>query len=63
MVLGEVEESVTTREIDEETEEEIVKVSVPLMVEFSFPALITLSLSRFIRHQREILRCCLFVEI
>jgi len=27
MVLGEVEESVTTREIDEETEEEIVKVS------------------------------------
>ena len=26
MVLGEVEESVTTREIDEETEEEIVKV-------------------------------------
>uniref|UniRef100_A0A7S3M171 Sm domain-containing protein n=1 Tax=Spumella elongata TaxID=89044 RepID=A0A7S3M171_9STRA len=27
MVLGEVEESVTTREIDEETEEEIVKTS------------------------------------
>lgn len=27
MVLGEVEESVTTREVDEETEEEIVKVS------------------------------------
>ena len=27
MVLGEVEESVTSREIDEETEEEIVKVS------------------------------------
>ncbi len=27
MVLGDVEESVTTREIDEETEEEIVKVS------------------------------------
>ena len=26
MVLGEVEESVTTREVDEETEEEIVKV-------------------------------------
>ena len=27
MVLGEVEESVTTREIDEETDEEIVRVS------------------------------------
>eukprot|EP00429_Kryptoperidinium_foliaceum_P087255 CAMPEP_0176183718 /NCGR_PEP_ID=MMETSP0121_2-20121125/437_1 /TAXON_ID=160619 /ORGANISM="Kryptoperidinium foliaceum, Strain CCMP 1326" /LENGTH=83 /DNA_ID=CAMNT_0017522057 /DNA_START=48 /DNA_END=296 /DNA_ORIENTATION=+ len=27
MVLGDVEESVTTREIDEETEEEIVKTS------------------------------------
>ncbi len=28
MVLGEVEESVTSREIDEETEEEIVKVRI-----------------------------------
>jgi U6 snRNA-associated Sm-like protein LSm3 len=28
MVLGDVEESVTTREIDEETEEEIVKVKL-----------------------------------
>ena len=27
MVLGEVEESVITREIDEETEEEMIKVS------------------------------------
>ena len=27
MVLGDVEEAVTTREIDEETEEEIVKVA------------------------------------
>lgn len=30
MVLGDVEETVTTVEIDEETEEEIIKVSVPL---------------------------------
>ena len=28
MVLGEVEESVTVREIDEETEEEIIKVYI-----------------------------------
>jgi hypothetical protein len=41
MVLGDVEESVTTREIDEETEEEIVKVpfvlffSIFLIVQFS----------------------------
>lgn len=27
MVLGEVEESITSREIDEETEEEIIKVT------------------------------------
>jgi hypothetical protein len=27
MVLGDVEETVTTREIDEETEEEMIKVS------------------------------------
>jgi hypothetical protein len=32
MVLGEVEESVTTREIDEETEEEIVKVKEKIVV-------------------------------
>lgn len=30
MVLGEVEETVTTTEIDEETEEEMVKVSAGL---------------------------------
>jgi hypothetical protein len=32
MVLGEVEESVTTREIDEETEEEIVKVKEKIVL-------------------------------
>lgn len=31
MVIGEVEESVITREIDEETDEEIVKVSLILL--------------------------------
>ena len=37
MVLGDVEESVTIREIDEETEEEIVKVYFPCL----FPTFVT----------------------
>ena len=32
MVLGEVEESVITREVDEETEEEIIKVGILVIV-------------------------------
>ena len=32
MVLGDVEESIMTREIDEETEEEIVKVNLIMLV-------------------------------
>jgi hypothetical protein len=56
MVLSEVEETITTREIDEETFEEIIKV---------FGFLATLFLLRgsdffgcFCRKQKEILKCC-----
>lgn len=40
MVLGDVEEIVTTKEVDEETEEEIIKVSfeyLALLPELIFP--------------------------
>lgn len=36
LILGEVEESVTTREVDEETDEEIVRVSKMISINF-FP--------------------------
>jgi hypothetical protein len=56
MVLGDVEESVTTREIDEETEEEIVKVKLKSADSWG-SSLITLLLSSC-RHLNEVLRCC-----
>jgi hypothetical protein len=54
MVLGDVEETVTTREIDEETYEEIVKV---------FYLEEGRSNSFTSRNQREMLKCYLLEEI
>jgi hypothetical protein len=68
MVLGDVEESVTTREIDEETEEEIVKVRTATAT-YVLPSTYLLSLlshhhcSPACRHRSAAWRCFSSEEI
>ena len=57
MVLSEVEEIITTMELDEETFEEIYKVTT------SFYAKCVIHVARFCcRPQNEVFRCCLSEE-
>jgi hypothetical protein len=55
MVLGEVEESVISREIDEETDEEIVRVCIPHFGECN-----SIDSLLFIRRPSEMWKCCSF---